>query len=163
MRDGKDVSVSVKRDARGKVQRVEAPWGSEEYQYGDKGEIERVTVRNGSSVAGTEYANGRLKTVTQFDHGRIDFDYYGEGKSEGRLKSLQTPAISLKYRYGADGSLSAVDCGNICSITYERDAHGAIASIALRPAAMKGPSDTRNNEPFGLPVRWPGIQLADVP
>lgn len=131
--DGRDYGFTVKRLADGKVEKIHSSCGDEDFQYDAKGDLERVVARLGQATAESQYAGGKLKSITQFDKGRVQFAYYDGGESKGRLKSIQTPVIELGYQYAADGELNQVDCGRICRVNYERNASGDIEGLVLTP------------------------------
>ena len=132
-RKGENPGFIVKRRADGKAEQVHSSWSNEDFRYNPDGALERVTVTSGPATAEAEFAGARLKSITQFDKGRMQFDYYDDGGRKGRIKSVQTPALALSYQYAADGGIKQVDCGAICRVNYERTDNGDIAAIVLTP------------------------------
>jgi YD repeat-containing protein len=132
-RDGKNFGFTIQRDADGKVERIHSSWGDEDCHYDAAGNLAQVVVKKGPATGSADYAENRIKSLTQFDQGRTQFDYYSEGEAKDRLKTLQTPAITLSYQYGADGALKSVDCGSVCQVSYDRDKNGNVEVLALTP------------------------------
>lgn len=132
-RDGQNYIFQVRRNAGGQVEGIQSSWGDEEYRYDGAGNLSRVTVKKGEALAVADYAEGRLKSLTHYDGGCTEYDYYKDSEPRGRLKSLQTPAVALEYRYRADGALKQVDCGNHYRVTYEFDARGNLVQLAMTP------------------------------
>lgn len=132
-RDGKDFGFSIKRNSAGQIDLVDSSWGQEERHYDSRGDLEEVVVRKGPATANTEYSGGRIVRMTQFDGSRVQFEYHTDGEEEGRLKSVNTPAVTLDYHYSPDGTLAGVDLGEACRSTYEHDARGNLVQLALEP------------------------------
>ena len=132
-RDGKDYGFNIKRNTSGQIEQVHSSWGQEERRYDANGSLEEVVVNKGPATAKAEYSGGRIARLTQFDGNRVQFDYYTDGKEEGRLKSVQTPAVTLNYHYGPDGAIAGVDLGEACRTTYEHDAEGNLERLAFEP------------------------------
>lgn len=132
-REGKDLQCSVKRNARGQVEQVQTPWGEESYSYDAVGNLARVRVKKPAGTAAVEYAEGRIESVTQFDGGSVRYRYSGNGEAQGRLEALETPILALRYRYGPDGVLRAVECNGTCSLSYAYDAQGRLERLAWTP------------------------------
>jgi YD repeat-containing protein len=133
--EGKNLGVQVTRNALGQVEHVHSSWGDEKRRYDTGGALAEVVVTNGPAIAKAEYQEGRIASVTQFDGSRQQFDYFTEPGEKGRLKSIQTPTVSLEYDYSPDGILSGVDLGKTCRVDYTHDAEGNLTRLAFRPAA----------------------------
>ena len=132
-RDGKDFGFNIKRNPAGQIELLNSSWGEERRRYDANGSLEEVVVKKGPSTANAEYSHGRIANSTQFDGSRVQFDYHAGGKEEGRLKSVQTPAVTLKYHYSPNGTMSGVDLGETCRINYEHDPQGNLVRLALEP------------------------------
>jgi hypothetical protein len=132
-RDGKDLQCSARRNARGEVEQVQTPWGEESYSYDAAGNLARVTLKKPAGTATVEYAEGRIESIKWFDGGRVQFRYSEDLKGQSRLESLQTPALTLSYRYGPGSELRAVDCNGTCSASYSYDAQGRLERLAWAP------------------------------
>jgi YD repeat-containing protein len=132
-RDGKDFGFDIRRNTAGQIEHINSSWGQEERRYDASGGIEEVLVKTGPATAKADFSRRRITSVTQFDGGRVQFDYHTDGKAEGSLKSVQTPAVTLNYHYGPEGALAEVDLGEACRTTYEHDAQGEVVRLAMEP------------------------------
>lgn len=130
-RDGKDYGLNIKRNTSGQIEQVHSLWGQEERRYDANGGLEEVVVKKGPATAKAEYSDGCIVSLIQYDGGRLRFDYHADGEEEGRLKSVQTPAIALNYHYSPAGKLAALDLGDACRINYEHDAQGNLERLAF--------------------------------
>jgi len=125
----------LKRNPAGEIEQVKSSWGEEERRYDAKGELEEVVIRKGTSTARAEYRQGLLGSLTELDGSRLQFDYDADEQGKRRLRSVQTPALLLKFHYGQDGTISGVDLGDTCRINCDHDADGNLTRLALEPAA----------------------------
>jgi YD repeat-containing protein len=129
------VSYDFTRDAHGRITGVNSPGGLETCEYDASGDPSTVLVKRGQSEARIEFSEGRPRRLTQFDGGRIEFDYNDEGPAKGQLRTVHTPVVKLDYRYDAGGALAEVACGDACRVIYGYDGDGNLASLEYCPAA----------------------------
>jgi YD repeat-containing protein len=129
------ISYAFTRDALGRITGVTSPGGQETWAYDAAGDPSTVLMKRGQAEARIDFSEGRPKRLSQFDGGRIEFDYQEEGPAKGHLKDVRTPVIDLNYRYDSDGALAEVACGDACRVIYGYDSTGNLASLEYCPAA----------------------------
>lgn len=128
-RNGARITCELTRDEEGRVTEVLLPTGTETYDYDPAGNPAVVHLKRGQSEAHVEFTEGRPKSLMQFDGGQVEFDYYDDGPTQGLLKTVRTPAINLRYHYNAGRTLTGVDCGDSCRVTYGYDQNGKLTSL----------------------------------
>jgi YD repeat-containing protein len=131
--DGNDWQINVTNTSDGRITRVQSPWGSGTFTYAVDRSLSQVKLEKEQAIATVEYEQGRIKTITQFDQGKIRFDYYSGGELQGRLKTLQTSAIKVGYAYRPDGRLQSVDCGQSARVSYNYDGPGNVQRVEWTP------------------------------
>jgi YD repeat-containing protein len=131
------LAYAFTRDEHGRITGLHSPGGQETCTYDASGDPSTVLVKRGQAEARIEFSEGQPRRVTQFDGGRVEFDYEGEGPAKGQLKEVRTPAIDLRYAYDDTGALAEVACGDACRVVYGYDTNGNLASLEYVPAAGK--------------------------
>jgi RHS repeat-associated protein len=137
-RDGQRFCYSFTRNQHGLLTGMKSPWSDETCEYDADGNLSSVVMKRGQAESRAEFSEGRVKRLSQFDGGNIEFDYNKEGSAKELLKAVHTPAIDLEYRYDDSGTLAEVSCGNACRVAYVYDKNGNLVSLAYVPSDTIG-------------------------
>jgi len=130
--DGRTYGVNIQRSAQdNRIERIETSWGTGRYRYDNAGNIANIVLGKGLEQATFDFDQGRLKTITQFDSGKVQMAYDNDPNSSGKLISIETPVIRVGYHYASNGM--QVQCGAYYKLDYQFDEQGRLQSLSMNP------------------------------
>ena len=80
------------------------------------------------------FDKGWVSSIRQYDGGQITLNHYDEKSSLGQVKEVRLPSdLVLRYEYGADNRVAAINIGRTSRLEYTYDGEGRLVTLKQVP------------------------------